>query len=312
MSKQKVSDAVLLESYGRLGNVWKVAEEVGLCGQTVHERLTKLNAIEADRWTEKEIAFLTRFYTERRFCPRDKFGLDDLAKELGRDKANVSRKARDLGLTNINRRLSEERSNEISERVKHWISENGHPKGMLGKHHTEEFKTWMAERVKRMWAGECEAFVNGTSILKAMKTKHSEGRLVLPRENVTWKGGNRTIGDRTIYFRSAWEANYARYLELLKQHGQIKGWEHEPDTFWFDGVSRGSRMYIPDFKIHLDDGFFYVEVKGWMDQKSKTKLERMARYYPEHLVYMVTAKEMRAIAKTYKAFIPDWESPSKK
>ena len=43
--KKKVSDEVLLNSYKRIGNVWKVGQEVGLCGQSVYDRLVKLHAI---------------------------------------------------------------------------------------------------------------------------------------------------------------------------------------------------------------------------------------------------------------------------
>ena len=41
-NKKKVSDEVLTESYSRLNNIWEVAKEVGLSGQTIHERLTKI------------------------------------------------------------------------------------------------------------------------------------------------------------------------------------------------------------------------------------------------------------------------------
>src|SRR5690349_5802220 len=46
LKARKVSDDVLLESYGRLKNIWKVAAEVGLCGQSINERLIKLGAQE--------------------------------------------------------------------------------------------------------------------------------------------------------------------------------------------------------------------------------------------------------------------------
>lgn len=86
----------------------------------------------------------------------------------------------------------------------------------------------------------------------------------------------------TMYFRSKWEANYALYLDFLVEKEQIKNWEYEADVFMFEEVKIGTRSYRPDFKIFNFNGSIeYHEVKGYMDSKSKTKLRRMLKYYPE-------------------------------
>ena len=86
----------------------------------------------------------------------------------------------------------------------------------------------------------------------------------------------------SVYFRSKWEANYALYLDWLIAQKQIKAWEYEADMFMFEQIKLGTRSYRPDFKVFTNDGLFeYHEVKGYMDSKSKTKLKRMAKYYPE-------------------------------
>ncbi len=86
----------------------------------------------------------------------------------------------------------------------------------------------------------------------------------------------------TMYFRSKWEANYALYLDFLVKQGEIDHWEYEVDCFMFEQIKLGTRSYRPDFKVFNKDGTFeYHEVKGYMDSKSKTKLKRMAKYYPE-------------------------------
>src|SRR5687768_3513242 len=91
----------------------------------------------------------------------------------------------------------------------------------------------------------------------------------------------RVIGGIRKYFRSRWEANYARYLEWLKTNGEIVSWTHEPKTFWFEKIKRGTRSYLPDFCVIEKNGKeVYYEVKGYMDSKSKTKIKRMAKYYP--------------------------------
>lgn len=114
---------------------------------------------------------------------------------------------------------------------------------------------------------------------------------------------------RGIFFRSRWEANYARFLEFQKTHKAIIEWEYEPVTFWFEKIKRGVRSYLPDFRVtDLLGNKYYVEVKGWMDPKSKTKLKRMAKYYPGIDLRVVGSKEYREINRSLGTIIPNWES----
>ena len=121
------------------------------------------------------------------------------------------------------------------------------------------------------------------------------------------KGGKRAdLGG--LYVRSAWEANYARYLNWLVAQGEIEAWEYEPDTFWFHGIKRGTRSYTPDFKIYNNGGTVeYHELKGWMSPKSKTQLKRMARYHPAVKIVLIDADAYRSIARQIKRLIPHWE-----
>ena len=111
------------------------------------------------------------------------------------------------------------------------------------------------------------------------------------------------------FFRSAWEANFARYLNLLQTNGNICKWEYEPDTFWFEAIKRGVRSYKPDFKVwdSEDSEPYYYEVKGWLDAKSKTKLKRMAKYYPGIKVILFGKKDYASLKKNLSAVIPNWE-----
>jgi hypothetical protein len=94
--------------------------------------------------------------------------------------------------------------------------------------------------------------------------------------------GHFSINGKKIFMRSKWEANYALYLDFLIKYKQILKWEYEPDVFIFEKIKFGTRSYRPDFKIYnLDNTFEYQEVKGYMDSKSKTKIKRMAKYYPD-------------------------------
>lgn len=120
------------------------------------------------------------------------------------------------------------------------------------------------------------------------------------------KSGKRADLDNR-FFRSSWEANYARYLNWLIAQGEIKAWEFECQTFVFHGVTRGVLTYTPDFKVYANDGSYeWHEVKGWMDAKSKAKLKRMAQFYPAEKVIVIGAKEYAAIAK-WKGLISTWE-----
>lgn len=142
----------------------------------------------------------------------------------------------------------------------------------------------------------------------------NEAKKELPKGEATnkWVGGIRE--DLDIYVRSGWEANYCRYLNFLIKHGAVVMWEYEPngEEFWFP-VKRGSRSYKPDFKVYLKDGSWsYHEVKGYMDKRSKTKLKRMARYYPDIKIELIDSDRYRQIAKRVSSVIPNWETRSRK
>jgi len=93
--------------------------------------------------------------------------------------------------------------------------------------------------------------------------------------------GWRHIGGSRIYFRSGWEVKVAMYFQMLQEGLQIAKWEYEPQTFWFLEIKRGCRSYKPDFKVtELDGSHYWVEVKGYLDAKSKTKIKRFHKYYP--------------------------------
>ncbi len=136
-----------------------------------------------------------------------------------------------------------------------------------------------------------------------MATRKAPGRLARRAH-----GGKRAdLADR--YFRSMWEANYARYLNWLLKHKQIRAWEYEPDTFWFESITRGSRFYTPDFKVTENDNrIVYHEIKGYMDSCSRTKLKRMKKYYPHITIQLIGQKEYQSVARKVAGLIAGWET----
>jgi len=127
------------------------------------------------------------------------------------------------------------------------------------------------------------------------------------------KAGWRIIGGKKIYARSCWEANFARWLQWQKENGLIYDWEHEPKTFWFEGIKRGCVSYKPDFRVFSLVGeertidHYWVEVKGWMDPKSATKIKRFRKYFPEEKLVVVDKKWFAHNSVKLKLIIKDWE-----
>jgi hypothetical protein len=121
---------------------------------------------------------------------------------------------------------------------------------------------------------------------------------IMPK-NLTYKNkysnvkqGNYNINGKTLFFRSAWEANYALYLDFLVKQNKVLKWEYEANVFIFEKIKFGTRSFRPDFKIFNNDGSVeYHEVKGWMDSKSATKLKRMRIYYPQIKLRLIGKKE---------------------
>ncbi|MCL2076332.1 MAG: DUF1064 domain-containing protein [Betaproteobacteria bacterium] len=174
--------------------------------------------------------------------------------------------------------------------------------------HSDDAKVKISQSSRKSWMGMTDEKISART-LKIMKTRWTAGRYATERKNVTWKGGKRNIGGNDIYFRSKWEANYARYLEFLRLNGEIRAWAHEPDVFWFEGVRRGCVSYLPDFRVDENDGItVYHEIKGWMDAKSQTKLKRMAQYYPDVPVIVIRKRQYSEIKRKVSGLIEGWEA----
>ncbi len=122
-----------------------------------------------------------------------------------------------------------------------------------------------------------------------------------------WKGGKRADLDNR-YFRSSWEANWARYLNWLKSIGEVQSWFYESKTFEFTRIKRGGRFYTPDFLVINKNGTAeFHEIKGYMDKRSATKLRRMAKYYPEVKLILIDAPMYSSVARKVVGMIPNWE-----
>jgi len=120
------------------------------------------------------------------------------------------------------------------------------------------------------------------------------------------------FGDRVLFVRSRWEANLCAYYEFLKNNGSIKEWEYEKETFWFEGLKRGTTNYKPDFRItRNDDSQYRVEVKGYWEKKDTVKMNRMKKYHPDVQMKYIQENEYKAIAEK-SGLYPGWDQPFQK
>ena len=136
--------------------------------------------------------------------------------------------------------------------------------------------------------------------LKSTKTRRMNGSYNAIAQYSNSRKGKRADLKNT-YFRSSWEANAARILNLQKRN-----WLYETKTFWFENIKRGCRSYTPDF--YLPNENIFIEVKGWWDQKSKTKMKRMKKYYPNIVIEIWDKDFFQATKKrVIDKLIKNWE-----
>lgn len=303
---EQISDNVLAEAYQELNSVWKVGDKFGISGQSVHSRLTKLGVIhKLNYWTAQDDEALKAKYLEYRNAGK----LAELASQFKRTKPFIVRQAKRLGLTdNVNHISMKPFAEVSSQRMKKYFAENEHPRGMLGKKHTEEVKAKLSQKSSEMWK-DPNCYLNSEQYRDEVSMRVSLQHAYHPqKENMYSRSqkGYVEVGGKIYFYRSSWEPNVAAYLEFLKQKGEIKEWEYEPDVFWFDNIKRGVRSYRPDFKVYRnDESFYYIEVKGWMDDKSKTKMKRMRIYYPEVEIEILGNDRYKEISKM-APLIPEW------
>jgi hypothetical protein len=301
----KATDAQILDAYKRGGSCAGAAILLGMSAASVHERLQKLGASKKpNHFDAEDKERLVRDYDSYVRAGR----LGDLARDMGRTKQFLCRKAKEMGLTDNAR----PKQPHVIAAMHAGQAQAEHPRGFKGRKHTAETKKTIGEKSADVW-GALDEDGRAAQTLAMMKGRlEATGSLAGQRPHGKWKADWREIGGRRNYYRSRWEANYARYLQWLKERGEIQSWEHEPQTFWFEHIKRGVRSYKPDFLVVENTGRrVWHEVKGWMDSRSKTTLARMGRYYPEEQVIVIDGKSYLQIAKVMAPLLPDWEFSGK-
>lgn len=304
------SDEQIIAAYFKTRSIWKAGDDLGIRGQKVAARLKASGIPTFKRWfSDEENAKIIAYYKS---TPAETFDLDFLCKLLGRAKTTLCKQAGILGLTDTSRPPNSRDCKKISERAKERLATQGHPRGMLGKKHTSETLKAVGDASRRNW------LIWKTFNTGPMAEEHREKMALLHSKRMqgtpAHKSYSRAVkGYRDdipgFFFRSTWEANYARYLNLLVKLGVVVKWEYEPETYWFEGIKRGVLSYKPDFRVWYkgDPLPVTVEIKGWVTPKDRTKWKRMAKYHPDVKLEIVREKQYRAIKNKWASSIPNWE-----
>lgn len=303
--KKKAETSELIAAHQELQSIQKVAERFGMCAQSVHERLKKAeyDNWKTRKWTMDDDAMLRDRYTGY----SEKGAVEQLALIMGRTEASVHVRASRLGMTD---RTTSNGWAKGNQNIKTLIATKGHPKGMAGKQHSTATRSNLSAIGKGRWDKM------STTQRDDILGQQIKGRMIAEGQRdhepadakKTWKAGWRTIGPHKKYFRSLWEANYGRYLQWLVEQKVILGWEHEPKTFWFDGIRRGVCSYKPDFRVVERNGdYAWHEVKGWMDDRSRVALDRFAKFFPHEKMVLIDKRAYYAIRAKVMGMIEDWE-----
>ena len=142
---------------------------------------------------------------------------------------------------------------------------------------------------KNTWSIKTKGIKRPNTSQSLVKTD-KEGRI---KPNKFKKGSYRK--DLKQYFRSNWEANYARILNYLK----IK-WEYEPQVFVVV-VNKRELTYRPDFYLPEKDK--WIEVKGYWIGKAKQKFIAFSKKYN---INLIDSKEYKMLALEYQDKVK-WE-----
>lgn len=310
MKAQFISPDMVIESYKRTRSVWKTGAELGLSGQKV-STILKRNGVRSfqPKMSESELQFIRDYYENT--CP-DEFSLDTLAARIGRTKNLICRYAGRMGLTDKSRPATPEQCKVISISSRKRIAKQGHPRGMLGKRHSPATLSVLSDESRKNWRRwkDTETGPMSPEHRDRMSRQQSERMRYRNPESIYSRAASGRREDLgSTFFRSRWEANYARYLNLLMKMGAVTEWAYEPETFWFDGVKRGTVSYKPDFRVLYrgDETPVYVELKGWVQDKDRTKWKRMAKYHPHIKLEIIGGKEFAALRAKWSSAIPNWE-----
>ena len=91
-------------------------------------------------------------------------------------------------------------------------------------------------------------------------------------------GHNFVSGGTTKWFnykgtkvQGSYELRTCKILDEWKRIGKIRNWEYTTDRIQYIGLDDKIHSYLLDFKVFLDDKFYYIEVKGYKKPNDELK-----------------------------------------
>jgi hypothetical protein len=171
------------------------------------------------------------------------------------------------------------------------------------RHKTSKYcsKHCMGMARRESWIQFCKSRTGhrNLSIESRRKMSLSASKRSADQEFTKGIGGLRI--DIGHYVRSTWEANIARFL----QYNGIK-YSYESDIFELK-TSNKIIHYKPDFKV----GNYFIEVKGWWNEKAKLRRRLMSEQYPEIKIEYIDELLYKEIENEFNG-LPNWESKGRR
>lgn len=150
------------------------------------------------------------------------------------------------------------------------------------------------------------------------------------RASSKWKGKGGRRADLGHSCRSSMEANFERYLRFLgyrpwlEKHPSTPPLESGGKWYRYEGrrwdfvardggpIKTHTGFYLSDFEVWpglIDRSRPYeaLEVKGYLDGASKTKLNRMDKQFPEAALELITPERFSELTANASSVVPGWE-----
>ena len=199
-----------------------------------------------------------------------------------------------IGLGNTGKIVSEETRKRISSSSigKHTLSKENKEKlrlSKIGKPRSMETR----KKISLGCTGKSHANSEGT---KEKMRQKAIGRSAPHRAGRGKQGYRDDLGN--IWFRSTWEANVARTLNIL-------GVPYKYESKRFD---LGDTTYCPDFLCFPGaENEYFIEVKGYKDRKWIEKESKFRELYPNIKLSIIGSKEYDGLKKEFLCLIKEWE-----
>lgn len=153
---------------------------------------------------------------------------------------------------------------------------------------------WSQTTIRREFTSKLHAGRVHSSETRKKMSELATKRLLSKREVLYTSANGGFRSDLGLYFRSNWEANFARILQFKN-----KQWKYEPTTF-----ELGEGTYTPDFSVEGVDGF--IEVKGRVNDDTMKKVVAFKKLNPGVPITLIDPIEYDKLRKRFKKLVA-WE-----